>query len=172
MEIYEPLVEDDADRRLVVAEWDDPNPVAESGVVIRRQTPRTDVARREIAGTRRNIVDVPHAVPPAPDRRDGMLVVALDEIQTPAEEGDASCRIEQPAAAKLADFLADFDSQLVVEVAQLDVARSRGTQQLRAFIDSGLEQVLVQCVAAKLKRGHGAAKESAALGSVRVTGDL
>src|SRR3954463_13917649 len=153
MQIYEPLVEDDADRRFAIAERDDPNPVAESGVVIRRQAARTDVARGEIAGTRRNIVDVTHAVPSAPDRRDGMLVVPLDEIETPAEEGDASCRIEQPAAAKLSDFLADLDGQLVVEVAQLDVARFRGTQQLGAFLNRGLEQVLVQCVAAKLKRG-------------------
>src|SRR5947209_4701032 len=172
MQIDEPLVEDDADRRLAISERDDPDPVAESGVVIRGQTARADVARGEITGTRRDVVDVPDAVPPAPDRGDRMLVIALDEIEAPPEEVDASRRIEEPAAAELANFVTDFDRQLVVEVVQLDVARFRGTQQLRTFIDGGLEQVLVERVATQLKRRHRTAKESATFRRIRVTRDF
>src|SRR5947209_12051918 len=108
MQIDEPLVEDDADRRLAISERDDPDPVAESGVVIRGQTARADVARGKITGTRRDVIDVPDAVPPAPDRCDRMLVIALDQIQAPPEEVDAAGGIEKPSAAELADVITNL----------------------------------------------------------------
>src|SRR5438270_1423766 len=107
MEIDEPLVEDDADRRFPVAERNDPDPVAEAGVVIRGQPARADVARGQIAGAGGDIVDVSHTVPPAPDRSDRVLIIALDEIHAAAEEVDASRGIKEPAATQFANFIAN-----------------------------------------------------------------
>src|SRR5688500_8930977 len=108
MQIDEPFVEDDASARLAVAEGEDPDPEAIAGVVIRGQPPRADVARREPA-PRREVVDVPHVLPAAPDRRGGMLVVAVNEIQAPAKEIHATCCVDDPAAGNLARFIADLE---------------------------------------------------------------
>ena len=101
-----------------------------------------------------------------------MLVIALDQSEPPAEEGDASRGIDQPAAAQLADFVAALNRQLVVEIGQLDVARLRWTQQLRSFTYRGSQQVLIQHIAPELKRGHGTAQKSACFRCVGVAGHL
>src|ERR1700742_406361 len=161
MEIDQTFVEDDPDRRLAVAEGNDPYPVTESGVVIRGQPARTDIASREIAGARSDVIDVAHAVPAAPDRCDGMLFIAHDQSEAAAEEVDASGGVEQPAAAQLANLFADFDRELVIEIAELHVPRLGRTEQLRPLGDSGSEQVFIKRITTELKRGDGTAKETA-----------
>src|ERR1044071_4179052 len=170
MQPDEAFVEHDADRRLAVAEGDDPDPVAESHVVIRREAARADVLRREFAAGR-DVVDVADVFPAAPDRRGGMFVVALDEAESASEKIHASARVEQPAARHFAHFVADLDRHAMIEIADRHVARFRRTPQLRAFGYGSREQVLIERIAPQLKRGHGASDESAALAGVRRSGE-
>src|SRR5205809_4088938 len=96
MQLDQALVEDHADAGLAVAERDDPDPITEAHVVIGGQAPRADVARAERAVARGEIVDVADVLPAAPDGGDGMVVVAVDDAEAPAEKGGLAGRVEEP----------------------------------------------------------------------------
>ena len=171
MEIDKTLVENDADRRLAITERNDPDPVAEARVVIGAEAARADVAGAEtVRIARGDVVDVPHVFPAAPDRGDRMRVVALDDAEAAAEEVDASGGVEEPATRKLARLAANFDGQLIVEIAELYILRFCRPQQLRAFSDGGGEKMFVEHIAPQLKRRHGTAQHAARFGRSRVSG--
>ncbi len=109
MEIDDPLVEHHADRCLAVAERDHPDPVAVAHVVVRSQATGADVPGAQRAIARGEIIDVADVAPAAPDGGGRMIVVALDDSEAAAEEGHATCGVEQPAAGELADLIAHLD---------------------------------------------------------------
>src|SRR5258706_7590817 len=96
-----PLVVDDADAGLAVAQRDHPDPEAAAGIVVGPEAARADVAADVgPCAASGEVIDVPHVPPTGPDRGGGVLVVPVDQVEAAAEEGEAACGVEKPAAGE------------------------------------------------------------------------
>ena len=171
MKVDQPLVEDDADTGLAVSEWNDPDPVAQAGVVIRAEAPRRDIARGQpVTIACGDVVDVADVLPSAPDCSRGMGVIALDEAEALAEKVHPAAGVQEPAAAQDHSLLSTLDRDRMIEIAEARFDRFGRTEQLGPFGHCRSQDVLIEHVAPELKRRHGAAQVSARLTGVAVAG--
>ena len=116
-----------------------------------------------------DVVQVAHPLPAAPDRRRGVLAVALDQAQALAEEGGAAGGVQHPAAGDgLLLSTVAFQGDPVIEFPQLHLPHPHRPQELGTLCHGGGQQVLVQRVATELEGRGGAALEGPGLAGLGV----